>query len=234
MTRRLFGTISNTALTLALAGALVLCAGTACNRVDSRQGGDDASAAAAPSAETASGADEPTGPPKGSDIESLGPDADTRIYYQYIDARGAVRFAERLEDVPEDWRDRVGYLELDSPPPMSPADAQRVRDERYARANPKSTRLAAASGAGSTGRAMDRFEPAVILYYADWCGYCKKAKRHLDRQGVAYDLRDVDNPHFKQELVEKTGSRGIPVIEVDGRIMKGYNAQRLDELLDTL
>lgn len=224
----------------ALAAALLLAAAVAplaaCNRVDARGDGGAAAPAAGASAGVEPGAASEGGTatrPADSDVESLGPDADTRIYYQYIDERGSVRFAERLADVPESWRDKVGYLELDVPPPMSPADAQRVRDERYARANPRSSALGGGA-TGSGGRAMDRFEPSVVLYYADWCGYCKKAKRHLDRAGVSYDLRDVDNPHFKQELVAKTGQRGIPVIEVDGRIMKGYDAGRLDELLDTI
>jgi glutaredoxin len=181
---------------------------------------------------TADGAQEKDAqaPPPGSDLTSLGPGDETRIYYQFIDDRGSVRFVERLHDVPETWRDRVGYLELDSPPPLSPADARRVRDERYARANPN--RLAGGSS-GSGGSAMDRFDqPNVLLYYADWCGYCKKAKRHLDGKGVEYELLDVDRPDIKEELVQKTGQRGIPVIEVNGRIMKGWNAQRLDEMLD--
>jgi glutaredoxin len=204
-----------------LACAVLLCItlplAAACNRIDRSSGEGDAGAAI--------DATRPTG----SDLTSLGPGAETRIYYQYIDVRGGVKFVERLDDVPEAWRDRVGYLELDAPPPLSPAEAKRTRDARYARANPGAGRSVSAGGGASAGR-----EPEVLLYYADWCGYCTKAKRHLDRAGVDYVLRDVDNPHIKQELLEKTGQKGIPVIEVDGRIMKGYNAQRLDELIDSV
>lgn len=201
---------------------LLLALSLGCNLLETLPvgaGGDDSGAAtrSAPAAE----------PPPGSDLSSLGPGAETRIYYQFIDDRGSVRFVERLQDVPEAWRDRVGYLELDSPPPLSPGDAQRVRDDRHARANPRARTGGLASGAGS---AMS--DPEVLLYYADWCGYCKKAKRHLDGKNVQYELLDVDRPAIKQELVEKTGQRGIPVIEVNGRIMKGYDAQRLDQMLD--
>jgi len=38
--------------------------------------------------------------PDGSELVSLGPDEGTRVYYQFIDDRGRVRFVEKLADVP--------------------------------------------------------------------------------------------------------------------------------------
>ena len=43
-----------------------------------------------------------------------------KTYYQYVDARGSVRFAEQLEDVPAAWRDRAGRVELEVAPPSTP------------------------------------------------------------------------------------------------------------------
>ena len=150
------------------------------------------------------------------DIESVSEGEETRVYYQYIDAKGSVRFVERLADVPAEWRDRVGYVELDSPPPMSPAQARLGRSKR----------------AGQARAAAGRAPPAEVqLYYAEWCPYCRKAKKHLERRGVAYRLRDVDIAAVARELAEKTGQKGVPVIDIDGRILRGYNAARLDEML---
>ena len=166
-------------------------------------------------------ASEPAAPPAerpaDSELTSLEGGDESRIYYQFIDARGRVAFVERLEDVPESWRDRVGFVEMDSPPPLSPGDARRSREAKYGA-------VAAATGGAGT--------PHVILYFAEWCGYCHKAKRHLEKRGIPYELRDVDVPAAKQELIAKTGQKSIPVIEVDGRIMKGYSAGGLDRLLD--
>lgn len=210
-------------------GCAALCA-LACNVIETGSAPESPAVPAAPADAGSTAAS--AAPPAGSDLTSLGPGAETRIYYQFIDDRGSVRFVERLQDVPAAWRDRVGYLELDSPPPLSPGDAKRVRDERYARANPNRLGLSGGSS-GATSAAMDRVDaPSVLLYYADWCGYCKKAKRHLDDKNVEYELLDVDRPEIEQEMVQKTGQRGIPVIEVNGRIMKGYDARRLDQLLD--
>ena len=148
--------------------------------------------------------------PAGSRIQSIESEHAARVYYQFIDQRGSVRFVERLDDVPAEWRDRVGFVEMDSPPPLSPIDSQRTRGAHHAAAS----------------------KARVVLYFADWCPYCARARKHLDRRGVAYDLRDVDIPSVAQELLAKAGSRSIPVIEIGGRVVRGYNAGRLDEMLE--
>ena len=154
--------------------------------------------------------------PAGSVFASLGPEDETRIYYQFIDERGRVRFVERLKDVPERWRATAGFVEMSTPPPLTPADARATVARRT-----------------QGGREKRAGAPEVILYSADWCGYCKKAQKYLDRRGVPYDLRDVDVASVKKELRSKTGRTGIPVMDVDGRILQGYRASSYDKFLDT-
>ena len=48
---------------------------------------------------------------------------------------------------------------------------------------------------------------------------------------MSYELRDVDEPQNLQALVATTGRKGIPVLEVDGRVVTGFSARRYDELL---
>jgi glutaredoxin len=151
---------------------------------------------------------------------SLGPEHAKRLYYQFIDGKGRVRFVERMVDVPSAWRDRVGFVEMDTPPPLSPAMAESTRDQRYAASGRPVRKLAS--------RAM----PAkIILYSADWCGWCKKAKIHLDGQGINYEVRDIDRPQNLQELVSKTGQKGIPVLDVGGKVVTGFSPARYDELI---
>ena len=145
---------------------------------------------------------------------SLGPGSAKRIYYQFIDDQGSVRFVERLDQVPPDWRDRVGYIEIDGPPPGGLTGASATQSTRA---------VAGSRGARATG---------VLLYYADWCGYCRKTSAELDRRGVSYERRNIDNPATLAELVEKTGQRNIPVVDVGGKILIGYDLQGLDELLN--
>ena len=157
-------------------------------------------------------------------IASLGPGAAKRLYYQFIDERGSVRFVERLDQVPPDWRDRVGYVEMDGPPPMSPDDAQRMR--RLGGAGAAAVTLAAAGPRGTRAN-------AVLLYYADWCGYCRKTRAELDRRGVSFELLNIENPAILAEMVEKTGQRGVPVLDVGGKILIGYDPEGMDQLLAT-
>jgi glutaredoxin 3 len=145
-----------------------------------------------------------------------------RLYYQFVDARGRVRFVERLSDVPEQWRERVGFVEMDTPPPLSPMMAKATRDARYSGLAKKVRQQQLASRRAST---------QVVLYSADWCGWCKKAKSHLDAKGINYVVRDIDDSKYLNELVAKTGQKGIPVLDVGGRIVTGFNAQRYDQLI---
>jgi len=154
---------------------------------------------------------------------SLGPGQATRLYYQFIDKRGRVAFVDRLDDVPASWRDKVGFVEMESAPPLSPAMAEQTRDRRYA---------ASGGGMRSGGKPVaGRMPDAVVLYSADWCGWCKKAKRHLDGLGINYEIRDIDIPQNLDDLVAKTGQKGIPVLDVGGRIVTGFAPKEYDQLI---
>lgn len=72
----------------------------------------------------------------------------------------------------------------------------------------------------------------ITVYSADWCGFCHAAKRYLDDKGVKYEVKDVEkNPEFAMEAVEKSGQRGIPVIDIDGTIIVGFDRITIDEAL---
>ena len=72
----------------------------------------------------------------------------------------------------------------------------------------------------------------VIVYTATWCGFCHAVKDYLDKKGVQYEDRDVDsNPTWGQEAVDKSGQRGIPVVDIDGKIVVGFDRPAIDALL---
>lgn len=72
----------------------------------------------------------------------------------------------------------------------------------------------------------------VIIYSAPWCGFCHAAKRYLDQLGVKYEDVDVEkNPERGMEAVHKSGQMGIPVIDINGSIIIGFDRYHIDEAL---
>lgn len=69
----------------------------------------------------------------------------------------------------------------------------------------------------------------VTIYTAVWCGYCKMAKNYMDQLGVKYEEKDVEkDPGAAQEAVEKSGQMGVPVIDVNGAVILGFDRGGLD------
>ena len=76
-------------------------------------------------------------------------------------------------------------------------------------------------------------EHKVIVYSTEWCPWCHKAKEWLDKNKVKYEDRDPEkNPKYAEELVQKSGQSGIPVIDIDGNIIVGYNEGEMKKYLE--
>ncbi len=72
----------------------------------------------------------------------------------------------------------------------------------------------------------------VTVYSAPWCAFCHAAKEYFDKLGVKYEDRDVEkDPSHAQKAVEKSGQMGIPVIDIDGDIIIGFDRPKIDAAL---
>jgi len=72
----------------------------------------------------------------------------------------------------------------------------------------------------------------VKIYTTPTCVYCKMAKDFMREKGVEFEEVDVmQSEKAREELIEKSGQLGVPVIEADGKIMVGFNREKLAELL---
>jgi glutaredoxin 3 len=79
---------------------------------------------------------------------------------------------------------------------------------------------------------MSTDKPSIIVYSATWCAFCHAAKEYFDKLGVSYTDEDVEaNPEAGAAAVEKSGQRGIPVIDIDGEIIIGFDRPRIDAAL---
>ena len=72
----------------------------------------------------------------------------------------------------------------------------------------------------------------VTVYSATWCSFCHAAKNYFDKIGVKYEDKDVEKEITNaQEAVTKSGQMGIPVIDIDGEIIIGFDRPKIDSAL---
>ncbi len=72
----------------------------------------------------------------------------------------------------------------------------------------------------------------VIVYSTPSCPWCYRAKLFLKQHGIEFEDVDVSaDPERAREMIEKSGQMGVPVIDVDGHIIIGYDEVRLRQLL---
>ncbi len=72
----------------------------------------------------------------------------------------------------------------------------------------------------------------ITVYSADWCAFCHAAKDYFDKLGVQYIEKNIEaDPASAQEAVDKSGQTGIPVIDIDGTIIIGFDRAKIDATL---
>jgi len=72
----------------------------------------------------------------------------------------------------------------------------------------------------------------VKVYSTPTCPYCKMAKRFLDENSIPYqDLNVGQDKAARDEMISKSGQMGVPVVEIDGDIVVGFDRKELSEKL---
>jgi glutaredoxin len=96
--------------------------------------------------------------------------------------------------------------------------------------------VASAGGTGATDQpAAGR--PTVIIYGASWCGACHQAMAYFKKKGITFLEKDIEqDPQAASEMqgkLKRAGLRGggIPVLDIRGRILVGFEPHAVDEAL---
>ncbi len=72
----------------------------------------------------------------------------------------------------------------------------------------------------------------VITYTTPTCSWCKKLKEWLSKNRIKYEDRDTtEESQWRDELLEKSNQLAVPVIDIDGQIIIGFDEKKLTELL---
>ncbi|UCD20756.1 MAG: glutathione S-transferase N-terminal domain-containing protein [archaeon] len=75
-------------------------------------------------------------------------------------------------------------------------------------------------------------EHEVRVYSTPTCPWCCVAKDFLKKNNIEFEDIDVSIDEIAaQEMVDKTGQMGVPVIEIDGKFIVGFNEEKLKEML---
>ena len=72
----------------------------------------------------------------------------------------------------------------------------------------------------------------VIVYSTPTCPWCTKAKSYLKSNNIEFVEKDVaQDQEAAVEMVEKSGQRGVPVLDIDGDIIIGFDRENIDKIL---
>jgi len=90
------------------------------------------------------------------------------------------------------------------------------------------------------GSVRNYFDPApnyaeahgvqVVLYATDWCPYCKQARALLKEHDIQYVEYDIEKSEEGNAQYKRLGGRGVPVLQVNGEVVKGFKPERILKL----
>lgn len=73
---------------------------------------------------------------------------------------------------------------------------------------------------------------SVAIYTTPSCSYCRLAKSYLSEKGISYSEYNVaQDTRRAEEMVKKSGQMGVPVLDVNGRIIVGFNKPEIERAL---
>jgi len=163
------------------------------------------------------------------------------LIFTFVDERGRNQAVSSIDDVPDGVKQRVYVTDLQHKPAERMAhkyafftDLTRpLADGTY----PVTVVSRYKAAKGEDGPPLPAApKNAVVLYSAEWCGYCKKAKSFMTKEGIPFLERDVEKtPGASRELqakLKKAGMSGggVPVLDVKGQLVVGYDPQRIQTL----
>lgn len=171
------------------------------------------------------------------------------LLFTWIDPTGAFHDTTSIDAIPETSRAQVLVRDLSKSPAelrtdtllyvadLRTADAQGrfscgvVSRRAFDRRAVRSVAAETASAAVATG------ERLVTVYSTDWCGVCRRTKAFLRGLNVGFVERDVEKDDGAAEELERKAAnaglvpQGVPVIDIAGELMLGFDADRLRGLL---
>jgi glutaredoxin-like YruB-family protein len=75
-------------------------------------------------------------------------------------------------------------------------------------------------------------QPRVIVFSTPTCSFCNLAKKYFRERGVRFKDVDVSRDvTAARDMLRRSGQSGVPVIDINGRIIVGFDRPKIDKLL---
>jgi glutaredoxin-like YruB-family protein len=77
-------------------------------------------------------------------------------------------------------------------------------------------------------------DPQITIYSTTWCAFCKTEKQYLDKLGIKYIAKDIEqDKEAYEELMQKSngGYQGVPVTDIAGTLVLGFDRHKIDGLI---
>lgn len=75
-------------------------------------------------------------------------------------------------------------------------------------------------------------DKSVKIYSTSTCPWCIRAKQFLTENNISFENFDVSSDNAKaEEMIQKSGQMGVPVLDIDGEIIVGFDKERIKQAL---
>jgi glutaredoxin len=132
------------------------------------------------------------------------------------------------------WRDKDGNIIFSDtpPPPGVEVDIKEFKESATDKPKAKENILKLKSESNREKRPYEGIN--VIMYMTAWCPYCVKARTYLRSLGVNLVEYNIEQDKTKREemLFKSGGSGGVPLTDVEGIIIRGYNPDALKAAIE--
>lgn len=73
----------------------------------------------------------------------------------------------------------------------------------------------------------------IKIYSTSWCPECIQVKKYLDFKGIEYsEINVADKQEDREEVIKVSGQKTVPVIEIDGTVIVGFNRALIDKAIN--
>lgn len=74
----------------------------------------------------------------------------------------------------------------------------------------------------------------IIIYTTSHCPWCQTTKEFLKSHGYEFEEKNVEtNNEWANEMIQKSGQYGVPVIDINGKIIIGFSPEEITEALNS-